>query len=255
VFFDALALQPSDGYDRLIRQHVEASQIFLFLASRAALTPGRYTLTELEIARARWPDPHGRVLPVLLAGASFADMPSYLKGVSALQPQGDAAAEIVDRVNRMAGRHTKRRTLALAVALAVALAGAATLWLTTRADPPANAPAAASGRAGIADAVTALGLYLDSLKAGAPPPPAWAWTQSDAGDLFARYSPLSVERWRVLSTGAPYVVDGTRYVDVSLSIAIRQPNAPAARELIGPVILRETADGWRYERGQLEPVE
>jgi TIR domain len=267
VFFDALALEPSDGYDRLIRQHIDASHIFLFLASRAALVPGRYTLTELEMAQARWPDPHGRVLPVLLSGASFADMPSYLKGVSALQPKGDAAAEIVDRINRMAARRGSRRLGVAALALALALAAGAIGWLALRDEAAPNAapagpqttgaaPSAQStgGRASIADAETALGLYLDSLRPGAPPPPAWAWSESDAGDLFARYAPLTVESHRVLATGQPYQSDGARFIDVSLSITIRQPNAPAARELMGPVTLRETADGWRYERAQLEPV-
>ena len=43
-----------------IREAVQASDLFVFLLTPAALRPGAYTLTEVECARAIWRRPHRR---------------------------------------------------------------------------------------------------------------------------------------------------------------------------------------------------
>ena len=59
VFFDKDSLPPGGDYNERIRKAIRSSDRFLFLASRSALESGKYTLTELDFARQRWPSPVG----------------------------------------------------------------------------------------------------------------------------------------------------------------------------------------------------
>jgi tetratricopeptide (TPR) repeat protein len=69
------------------------SDIFIFLISSDSVAEGRYTLTELTFARHKWPDPNGRVLPVMGRNTPFEQIPSYLKAVTVLEPVGNITAE------------------------------------------------------------------------------------------------------------------------------------------------------------------
>src|SRR5277367_3862571 len=64
VFFDRDQLQPGGGYDKEIHQQILQSSAIVFLVSKHSVTPGRYTLTELQFARDKWPHPRDHVLPV-----------------------------------------------------------------------------------------------------------------------------------------------------------------------------------------------
>ncbi len=71
-----------DSYDDRIRNAIGRSHAFLCFLTPEYLTPGRYTLTELEIARRRWPSPAGHVFPIRLANIPVASIPAYLRAVT-----------------------------------------------------------------------------------------------------------------------------------------------------------------------------
>ncbi|MBC2776449.1 toll/interleukin-1 receptor domain-containing protein [Parasphingopyxis marina] len=124
VFFDEDKLKPSDGYDRIIRRRIAKSDLMVFLCSEHSLKEGRYTLTELELAERQWPDPSGRVLPILVGTMTFDDLPSYLKGLSAYRYKGDPVSEITHLAEEMVGtrRRARRMRYGGAIAGAAALA-------------------------------------------------------------------------------------------------------------------------------------
>lgn len=102
VFFDREDLSAGQRYDDRIRSAIEGSDLFLFLISPAAVAAGRYTRTELKIARRRWPDPTGHVLPVMVTPTPFGELPAYLGSVTILVPEGNLAAEVVLAVSDLA---------------------------------------------------------------------------------------------------------------------------------------------------------
>jgi len=101
VFFSHDDLPPGDSFDARVEQAIESSDCMVFLISPEAVTKGRYTLTELAFARNKWPNPSNRVLPVMMAPTALDKVPSYLKAVTILEPEGSAAAETRAAVARM----------------------------------------------------------------------------------------------------------------------------------------------------------
>ncbi|MBL8484481.1 MAG: toll/interleukin-1 receptor domain-containing protein [Rhodocyclaceae bacterium] len=129
VFRDRSDLPPGEAYDARIAAAVEAAERFVFLITPDAVAPGRYTLSELEFARRRWPQPSGRVLPVIVAPTPLADIPAYLKAVTFLQPQGEIAAEVVAALRQPAGAARRGKPVALlAGALLLLLGGGGYYW-------------------------------------------------------------------------------------------------------------------------------
>lgn len=127
VFLDQDNLPEGEGYDARIRAAIASCDLFLFLVSPLSIQPGRYTITELKFAREQFPNPKGRVLPVMIKPTPFGDIPPYLSAITLLQPQGNLVAETVAQVDRLLGQHTRGRWLrvggATAVAVALGLAG------------------------------------------------------------------------------------------------------------------------------------
>ncbi len=110
VFLDRDDLPAGGEYDQKIEQAVAQSGLFVFLISPQSVGKGRFTLSELEFARRKWLKPDGHVLPVMVAPTTMADVPSFLKSVTILEPKGNVAAEVASAVEPMvAGRD--RRTL------------------------------------------------------------------------------------------------------------------------------------------------
>lgn len=101
VFYDREDLPPGQEYDQTIRRALAASGLLVFLITPDSVTPGRYTLTELKLAQARWPHPTGRVLPVMLRPTPMDDVPTYLRAVGILEPSGDVAAEVAHEAARL----------------------------------------------------------------------------------------------------------------------------------------------------------
>src|SRR5262245_36821927 len=103
VFFDRDDLPEGGSYDDRIATAVNRSDLMIFLITPESVTQGRYTLTELRFARAKWPNPSLHVLPVMLAPTSMATIPPYLKAVSVLEPQGNVAAEVAFATEQLRG--------------------------------------------------------------------------------------------------------------------------------------------------------
>ena len=127
VFFGD-RLPPAGDYQSRIFQAIRKSDLLVFLASPAALQPGRFTLTELDWATARGPNPVGRVLTVLLGGTRPAGLPGYLQGATVLQPRGDVAAEVRFAVAALARQLFWRRCRRAAGWAVLAAAGAWGAW-------------------------------------------------------------------------------------------------------------------------------
>ena len=101
VFFSQDDLPPGESFDARLESAIAASDLFLFVISAESIAKGRYTLTELAFARDKWPNPSGRVLPVMLTPVAMDKVPRYLKSVTILEPEGNAAAEVSAAVDRM----------------------------------------------------------------------------------------------------------------------------------------------------------
>jgi tetratricopeptide (TPR) repeat protein len=128
VFLDRSSLPAGESYHDQIRAAVDRSDLFLFLLSPEAVAKGRYTLTELEIAEQRWPEPSGHVLPVMVKATDLAVVPQYAKAVTILEPQGNVAATVVMAVARLSkGRPWRRIAPRLLAAGLLILVGSTVL--------------------------------------------------------------------------------------------------------------------------------
>jgi hypothetical protein len=121
VFFDKASLRASAGYNERIREAIYACDRFIFLASRSALQAGRYTLTEVELVKHRWPSAQGRVLTFLTEpDLKEAELPIYLRSVHVERIAGNPPAQVAAAVDRMRGlRPQCKWALSLLGALAV----------------------------------------------------------------------------------------------------------------------------------------
>ncbi len=126
VFFSSDSIRAGEGYDERIRNAIVDADRVIFLASPDSLQDGCYTLTELQMISRKWEDPTGVVMPVLLEGATYGDLPAYLGAVtSAIEPQGSVESEVVATVIDVwpvasGGKH-RRATNLLASILVVLL--------------------------------------------------------------------------------------------------------------------------------------
>lgn len=96
VFFDKKSLRAGGDFRKRIRNEVDQSEVFVFLISPNSVAPKSYALSELEIAREKWPQPAGHILPVMAVATDLESVPPYLKAVTILKPEG----EIVEAVSR-----------------------------------------------------------------------------------------------------------------------------------------------------------
>jgi hypothetical protein len=102
VFFDRTDLPPGEDYNPAILEAIRSSDLFIFLISPHSVEDGAYTLTELRFARDTWPNPAGRILPVMAVSTDFSKIPNYLKAVTVLRPAGNLSAEVAATVNDIA---------------------------------------------------------------------------------------------------------------------------------------------------------
>ena len=129
MFLDRSDLPAGEAYNHRIREAILQSDLFIFLVSPEAITPGRYTLTELDFARSAWKHPSGRVLPVVVKPTDLSLIPAYLKAVTLFEPQGNVPAAVAGAVAKIAKPwYGKVRWRAAAVVLALFAVGAAAWW-------------------------------------------------------------------------------------------------------------------------------
>src|SRR5262249_53122779 len=93
VFLDRDDLPAGNTYDQRIENAIKDSDLFIFLISSSSLAQGRYTLTELALARRKWPNPNRHILPIMTVKTPFNVIPEYLKAVTILEPQGNITPE------------------------------------------------------------------------------------------------------------------------------------------------------------------
>jgi len=100
VFFDKDDLSGGEDFNAVIRKQIVDADLFLFLISPDSVRQGAYSLSELRLAREKWPSPQKHVLPMLLEPTDIETIPAYLRGVTIFEPQGNAAAEIAAHLAR-----------------------------------------------------------------------------------------------------------------------------------------------------------
>jgi hypothetical protein len=178
VFLDTEDLPAGADYQARIEDAIGRCALFCFLISPQSVAPKRFTLSEVNIARRRWPNPTGRVLPVMVEPVPMDSVPAYLRAVSILQPEGDLVADVLTSVSAMRPMPSWRSPMALgAVALVVAVVAGIGLYPVVRARlsggaaetaaPPA-APASAVGLSipaldRVRDTLTRFGVYLKNV--------------------------------------------------------------------------------------------
>ncbi len=104
VFFDRDDLPPGESYHDQIASAIACCHLVVFVISEKAVSEGRYTLSELEMVRKRWPNPSRRVLPVLIDSLPLDQIPAYLKEVTLLEPSGNVAADVAAKVDSLGWR-------------------------------------------------------------------------------------------------------------------------------------------------------
>jgi hypothetical protein len=128
VFLDRDDLPTGKSFDQRIQHAVNRSDAFVFLISPVSVAERHYTLTELAFARRKWPDPSGRVLPVMARKTPLKQVPPYLKAVTILDPVGNIAAETSAAVDEMRRHQNPWLVAATAVFAACVLAAIVMLW-------------------------------------------------------------------------------------------------------------------------------
>jgi hypothetical protein len=141
VFLDADDLPAGGDYLTRIEQAIAGCELFCFLISPQSVAPNRYTLSELSIARRRWPNPTGHVLPIMLAKVPIGDVPPYLRAVSIFQPAGDLVADVLPCVEALRPKSPwPSRTLRVAGAAAVIVVASIAGYFVMRSRSAAVAP-------------------------------------------------------------------------------------------------------------------
>jgi len=130
VFFDRQKLAAGEEYDRAIRKDIAHCDLFIYLISPESVAAGTYALTELGMAQKRWPDPSGKLLPVMIRRTPIDSVPVYASAVTILHPRGNNVAEVAAEVARIAdgGGSAHLMRLIAAVGLVIAVAAAVTIW-------------------------------------------------------------------------------------------------------------------------------
>jgi hypothetical protein len=121
VFFAPGDLPSGDSFDDRIRRAIRQSDVFLCFLTPEFVTAGRYTLSELEIAKQKWPSPAGHVLPVRLQEVPIEAVPAYLRAVTILDPRGNLAADVIAAISGVKTRHSIKRVATAFALLALVL--------------------------------------------------------------------------------------------------------------------------------------
>lgn len=129
VFFDRDDLPAGEAFHAAIRQAVDAADLFIFVVAPESLRADGYARAELALAQARWPQPGGHLLPVLLAPVDMSQLPPYLLAVTLLEPRGDPVAATLAAVARLNVSPLRRWAWKAVLGLALAAALGAAWWV------------------------------------------------------------------------------------------------------------------------------
>lgn len=144
VFYDKQSLPPGGDYHSRIEAAIRCCHVFIFLATRQSLAPGRFTLNELSLAQQRWPSPNDRVLPVTLDGLAPSELPNYLQATTVLAATGNTPAAVRLAVEDMLKRQRQRLNILVRLAFAVAVlaVGFVATWVLVAGTRQAKIPMA-----------------------------------------------------------------------------------------------------------------
>lgn len=99
VFLSRKSALPALEYRELIKDEITSAELFVFFISPPSVQKGRYTLTELRLAKEKWRDPSGYVLPVMSEETEMESLPKYLRqGVTILRPEGNFETDVSDHI-------------------------------------------------------------------------------------------------------------------------------------------------------------
>jgi hypothetical protein len=116
VFFSKDTLPAAQSFDLRIEKAVAAADLVIFLLSPQSVARGKYTLTELAFVKQKWKNPSGHVLPVMVVKTQIETIPSYLRAVGILEPEGSVAAETASQADKLLVKGGRRRLALFAVA-------------------------------------------------------------------------------------------------------------------------------------------
>ena len=97
---DAKSLPKGEEYNLEIRRLILSSDYFVFLISPDSVASGSYARTELGYAEIKWSTKPNGVLPVMARNTDIGSIPSFLRQLNILKPEGNPTAEVVAELNR-----------------------------------------------------------------------------------------------------------------------------------------------------------
>jgi hypothetical protein len=170
VFLDKSDLPAGEGFHAPIRDWIGGADCFVFLISPSSVRPESYAMTELGFARKRWPDPSGRVVPVMARPTDMAQIPPYLSAVTFVQG-GNIVAETISSIATLAAQRRTRERARLRRRGAMIVAGAAIIgaaaWATKWLQPrPEAQPEPCYLTAHVTNRLGLSGFLLDTEYAG-----------------------------------------------------------------------------------------
>jgi tetratricopeptide (TPR) repeat protein len=123
VFLDRDDLPAGQSHHEQIEQAINESDAMIFLISPDSVAQKKYTLSELALARRKWPSPSGHLLPVMVRKTPLEQIPPYLKAVIILEPQGDIASEISTAMSNLRAKGPAKTVGFVLCAAIVAIGG------------------------------------------------------------------------------------------------------------------------------------
>jgi hypothetical protein len=148
VFFDRSALQGGENFNSCIQRYIKKSDLLVFLISPDSVAKSSYTLTELKLARQKWPHPEGHLLPVMIRQTNYDLIPQYLKAVSILEPEGNLGADVSQQLvgwERAHGRNTNHfSTIVRSVLVLISFLGVLTWYYWKHVPVSVDSPSAYS---------------------------------------------------------------------------------------------------------------
>jgi hypothetical protein len=115
VFIDRLDLEQGEVYNRRIREEIEESDGFVFLISPDSVSPGRYTLTELELAVKKWRPSSGHIFSFFARPTDH--LPDYLPATTIERTDGDLPAKVVATISKSSSTDLQKQKLIAALEL------------------------------------------------------------------------------------------------------------------------------------------
>lgn len=218
VFFDKKDLPQGNSYVLRIDAAIQSSDLFIFLISPESVAKGHYTRTELQSAMDKWPTPGWHVLPVQVAETPLKDVPAYLKALTIMQEQGNLAAEVVLKVQKLLPLYGRDQGQPDASSPADNSAGASLLErLNYRSLPLRFGRDAAGGYSIALPELAASGLLLDSSKLEQ-----LLWSGAQAIDGSARRSTTDTDLESLLPSAAKAREVGLALYDAVFNSSLRE---------------------------------